>query len=114
MAAKTGLARLALATGAPVIPVAQWGAQEFLGRSGRPRLGRRTRVHARAGEPVDLSPWEGGELTAETLRESTDAVMDALTEVLAGIRGEQPPAKRYEPRPDERKGSRPRHQRKSA
>ncbi len=114
MTAKTGVARIALATGAPVIPVAQWGAQEFLGRSGKPRLGRRTRVHARAGEPVDLSRWHGLELTADTLRESTSAVMDGLTGVLAEIRGEQPPATRYEPRPGERKGSRPRHQRKSA
>ena len=30
MAAKTGVARLALATGAPVIPVARWGTQNVL------------------------------------------------------------------------------------
>ena len=32
MQAKTGVARLALMSGAPVIPVAQWGPQEILGR----------------------------------------------------------------------------------
>ena len=30
MVAKTGVARLALTTGAPVVPVAHWGAQEIL------------------------------------------------------------------------------------
>ena len=30
MVAKTGVARLALATGVPVVPVAQWGAQDIL------------------------------------------------------------------------------------
>ncbi|HVF20564.1 MAG TPA: lysophospholipid acyltransferase family protein [Mycobacteriales bacterium] len=114
MSAKTGVARLALATGAPVIPLAQWGAQEFLGRGGKPRLGRRTKVQARAGAPVDLSRWHGRELTAEVLRESTSAIMDALTEVLAEIRGGRPTTERYQPGPEERRGSRPRHQRKSA
>ena len=114
MSGKTGVARLALATGAPVIPVAQWGAQEFLGRSGKPRLGRRTKVYARAGDPVDLSRWQGRELTADALRDSTAAVMDALTDVLAQIRGEQAPPERYHPKPEERRGSRSRHQRRSA
>lgn len=92
MVAKTGVARLALATGAPVIPVAQWGAQHFLGRSGRPRL-RRTDVYLRAGEPVDLSRWQGADLSAETLRQATQAVMDELRSLLGEIRGEEPPAR---------------------
>jgi len=100
MVAKTGAARLALATGAPVIPLAQWGAQHFLGRRGRPRLRGRTSVHLRAGAPVDLSRWHGAELTAETLRTATDAVMDALTRLVGEIRGEALPARPYSRRTD--------------
>ena len=39
MTGKTGAARVALTTGCPVIPVAQWGAQELLAPyAKRPRL----------------------------------------------------------------------------
>lgn len=92
MSAKTGVARLALATGAPVVPLAQWGAQDVLGRRGRRRLRLRTDVHAVAGEPVDLSPWMGRELTSQTLREATAAVMSALRSLVGELRGEAPPA----------------------
>jgi len=98
MVAKTGVARLALATGTPVIPLAQWGAQDFLGRSGRPRLRGRTRVVVRAGAPVDLSRWTGEELNAQVLREATEAVMTALRILVGEIRGETPPALPYDHR----------------
>ncbi|HVE63195.1 MAG TPA: lysophospholipid acyltransferase family protein [Mycobacteriales bacterium] len=92
MVGKTGAARLALTTGAPVIPAAQWGAQRLLGHSGRLRLGwRRTPVIMLAGERVDLRRWEGRELTADTLREATDAIMRDLRALLAEIRDENPP-----------------------
>lgn len=60
--ARTGVARLALLSGAPVVPVAQWGAQSIR------RRWRRTRVSFRVGPPVDLSPWAGRAHTAEVLR----------------------------------------------
>src|SRR6266853_5409971 len=76
MVAKTGVARLALATGAPVIPVAQWGAQRILPyRSSRPHLLPRKRVQVLAGPPVDLSDFEGQPLTTQTLRAATDRIM---------------------------------------
>lgn len=92
MVAKTGVARLALATGAPVIPVAQWGAQHFIGRSGRPRLRLRTPVHAVAGDPVDLSRFAGRRLSADVLRDATGEVMRALTALVGELRGAMPPA----------------------
>ena len=93
MVGKTGTARLALLSGAPVVPVAQWGAQDILDtyRTGRLRLLPRHRVVLQAGPPVDLSAYEGRELTAEVLRGATDAVMDAITTLLEGLRGEQRP-----------------------
>jgi 1-acyl-sn-glycerol-3-phosphate acyltransferase len=99
MAGKTGAARIALSTGRPVIPVAQWGAHELLAPYGkRPSLFPRKRVHVTAGPPVDLSEFEGRELSVDVLRAATDRIMDAITELLAGIRGETPPARRYDPR----------------
>lgn len=95
MSSKTGVARLALATGVPVIPVAQWGAQHFLGRDQRPHPFPRKRIRITAGAPVDLSRWQGKPVTAETLREATDAVMRELTAIVGELRGETPPGEFY-------------------
>ena len=98
MVAKTGVARLALATGAPVIPVAHWGAQRILPYgSFRPHLVPRTTVQVSAGPPVDLSEWEGQPMTAQVLRAATERIMKDITALLAGIRGETPPAEPYHP-----------------
>jgi 1-acyl-sn-glycerol-3-phosphate acyltransferase len=98
MVAKTGAARLALATGTPVIPVAQWGPQRILPYgSFRPHLLPRTTVQIAAGPPVDLSAFENQPLTSTVLREATEAIMKDITGLLAGIRGETPPAEPYHP-----------------
>jgi len=98
MAAKSGAARIALATGCPVVPVAQWGAQEILAyHEKRPHLLPRKRMIMLAGPPVDLDDLRGLPQTAETLREATDRIMDAVTELLAKVRGEAPPVVRYAP-----------------
>jgi 1-acyl-sn-glycerol-3-phosphate acyltransferase len=99
MAARTGVARLALTTGAPVIPIAHWGAQVILPYGAKkPHLWPRATVQLVAGPPVDLSAFEGAPLNARTLRPATETVMDAITGLLAGLRGEQPPEGRYDPR----------------
>ena len=100
MRARTGVARLALLSGAPVVPIAQWGAQEIHDtyRSSGLHLLPRTTVHFRVGPPVDLSPWRGRELTAAALDEATTAVMDAITAELEVLRGETAPPQRYDPR----------------
>jgi 1-acyl-sn-glycerol-3-phosphate acyltransferase len=101
MRGKTGLARLALATGVPVVPIAQWGAQRLLDPiTHRWRLRPRTAVTVVAGPPVDLSRWAGTEPTGPVLQEVTDAVMARLAEMLAAIRGE--PAPELYPWTDER------------
>src|SRR5215469_18449400 len=99
MVAKTGVARRALTTAAPVIPVACWGAQVILPYGDkRPRLFPRKTVKIAAGPPVDLSAFAGQPLTAGTLRGATNAIMADVTRLLAGLRGEQPPAVPYDPR----------------
>lgn len=99
MLARSGVARLALLSGAPVVPVAQWGAQavhDTYRTSGLHLLPRHT-VSLVAGPPVDLTPWQGKELTAVVLREATAAVMAAVTSLLEGLRGETAPAKVHDP-----------------
>jgi 1-acyl-sn-glycerol-3-phosphate acyltransferase len=99
MVARTGVARLALTTGVPVIPVACWGAQVILPYGDkRPKLFPRKTVQMVSGPPVDLSAWEGQPLTAQTLRAATEAIMADITRLLAGLRGEEPPAMPYDPR----------------
>ncbi len=76
MMAKTGVARLALASRVPVVPVASWGAQDILpyGRPSR-MLWPRQAVRMLAGPPVDLSEFEGKPLTRDVLRGATNAIM---------------------------------------
>ncbi|GAA4656152.1 lysophospholipid acyltransferase family protein [Streptomyces chumphonensis] len=101
MEGKTGAARVALLTKAPVIPVAQWGAHEVVppyAKRKRVRLFPRRTLRVRAGKPVDLSRFHDREPTAEVLRGATDAIMDAITGELAELRGEPAPAERYDHR----------------
>jgi 1-acyl-sn-glycerol-3-phosphate acyltransferase len=98
MKAKNGIGRIALVTGAPVIPVANWGSQDVLRPgSGLPRLFPRKRVEVVVGPPVDLSQWLGGPRTRTALDGATAKIMSDVTTLLAGIRGEQPPAVPYDP-----------------
>lgn len=99
MRAKTGAARVALLTKAPVIPVAQWGANAVLppyAGAKRLRLFPRKTFKVVAGPPVDLSAYYGQEPTAEVLRAATDTIMAAVTELLADVRQEPVPAGRAE------------------
>jgi 1-acyl-sn-glycerol-3-phosphate acyltransferase len=98
MVAKTGVARLALATGVPVIPVAQWGAQDILPYGEvKPHAVPRKLVRMLAGPPVDLSDYEGKPLTRDVLRGATNAIMGDIAKLLAQLRGGQPPAEPYHP-----------------
>jgi len=98
MVGKTGAARLALTTGAPVIPIAHWGAQEILPYgSKKPSLFPRKTVRMAAGPPVDLSAYAGQRLSASTLRAATADIMADITALLATIRQQTPPAVPYDP-----------------
>jgi 1-acyl-sn-glycerol-3-phosphate acyltransferase len=102
MVGKTGAARLALVTGAPVIPVVMWGPQRIWDpRVRRWRLRPRSPVTVVTGPPVDLSTWAGMEITAQTLHEITDVIMLRLRDMLAEVRGESSPPPLWTPRPRE-------------
>ncbi len=99
MVGRTGAARIALTAGVPVVPAAQWGAQDILAPYGRrlhvlpPRTAR-----AKVGDPVDLDDLRGQEITAEVLELATERIMDAITGLLEDLRGETAPVVRFDPR----------------
>ena len=99
MVARTGVARLALLSGAPVVPVAQWGAQDILDsyRTKGLHLLPPKRSTVRAFPPVDLSAYAGKELTADVLKAATADIMAALSAGVAELRGGQPPAVPFDP-----------------
>ncbi|HEY5835299.1 lysophospholipid acyltransferase family protein [Streptomyces sp.] len=99
MVGKTGVARVALLTRAPVIPIAQWGANELLPPyAKKPALRPRKTHRVLVGPPVELSAYYGKEPTAEVLREVTEAIMGAVKDLLAELRGVPAPAELYDPR----------------
>ncbi|HTW15278.1 MAG TPA: lysophospholipid acyltransferase family protein [Nocardioides sp.] len=70
---KTGVARLALETGVPVIPVAVVGT-DVVAPPGK-KFGRLVRPVVRFGKPLDFSRYEGMENDRYILRSVTDEIM---------------------------------------
>jgi 1-acyl-sn-glycerol-3-phosphate acyltransferase len=98
MRGKTGAVRLALAGGIPVIPMAQWGAQQVLPRYGKLRLWPlRRRVRVIVGDPVDLTAYAGAASSQTALVAATDLVMADISALLSQLRGEPAPAERWNP-----------------
>ena len=97
---KTGAVRLALRTGAPVVPVALVGAQQVVGTRGIvARLLRNTllrpRVAVAVGAPIDVrrlaGVGAGKPVDDATVRRVADEVMAALVAQVAELRGEPAP-----------------------
>jgi 1-acyl-sn-glycerol-3-phosphate acyltransferase len=98
MRGKTGAARIALATGCPVVPVGQWGATDVLPRYAvLPRPVPRRTVHVWAGPAVDLDDLHGRS-DRDAVAEATARIMAALVGIVADQRGEEPPGRLYDPR----------------
>jgi 1-acyl-sn-glycerol-3-phosphate acyltransferase len=94
--ARTGVVRLALDTGAPVVPVAQWGAQLVIPNGRSPLYAvrsvvRRRRVRVLMGEPIDLRARLGVQSAADAsprqLRDGAACVMAAIEDLLVPLRG---------------------------
>ena len=99
MTGKTGAARIALETGCPVIPIGQWGAQRLLAPyAKKPDLFPRKTVTMKVGDPIDLADLVAQEHTPAVVATATDRIMAAITALVAEIRGEEPPAERFDPR----------------
>jgi 1-acyl-sn-glycerol-3-phosphate acyltransferase len=92
MKGKTGVARLWLRTGRPVVPVVTYGAQKIVEpKTKKFHFGLRVPVQATAMPPMDLSKWAGAKPTTQTLNEITEHMMLHVRDVLAEMRGETPP-----------------------
>lgn len=98
MVARTGVARLALRSGVPVVPVAHWGTHRVYDHYGRrfrplPRID----VVVRAGAPVDLAEFRCRPVERQLLHEVTERVMGGVRDLLAEVRQEQAPAEFFAP-----------------
>ncbi len=115
MTGKTGAARVALQTRCPVIPVAQWGANELLPPYARKLnvLPRKTH-HVLAGPPVDLTRFYDKEMTPDLLKEATEVIMAAVTRQLEEIRGEKAPDDALRPAPGADRAAPPHGRRRGA
>jgi 1-acyl-sn-glycerol-3-phosphate acyltransferase len=90
----TGVAALALATGAKVVPVAMFGTEKLQPNGARiPRLAK---IAIRFGEPLDFSRYEGQDSSPAIRRSVTDEIMYEILE-LSG----QEYVDTYHKRPDE-------------
>ena len=95
--AKTGVVRLALASGAPIVPVAMSGSTDVLDRKRNLRrlvknVVLRPRVRVKVGAPIDarrlMNIGPSTAPTAEEIRLAADEVMGTLVRLLADLRGE--------------------------
>jgi 1-acyl-sn-glycerol-3-phosphate acyltransferase len=79
---RTGVARLALTAGVPVIPVGLIGTDEVMPKSAKmPRLTGRIGVKVRIGRPIDFSRFAGRERDRFALRSVTDEIMFEVMEL---------------------------------
>lgn len=87
---RTGVVRLSVATGIPILPVATWGGQFVWRRSGRQSLAFGRPIWVAAGEPFDPTERLGGEPDARALRASTDDLMAELGALVDDLRDRYP------------------------
>ncbi|GAA2852350.1 lysophospholipid acyltransferase family protein [Microbacterium arabinogalactanolyticum] len=99
MRGKSGAVRLALSGDLPLIPMAQWGTQEIMGRyqKGLSLWPLRKPVNVLIGDPVDLSDLRGRASEPAVLNEATARLMAAITALLEQLRDEKAPATRWNP-----------------
>jgi 1-acyl-sn-glycerol-3-phosphate acyltransferase len=99
MTGKSGAARIALETGCPVIPVGQWGAQEYLPPYTKtPKPVPRKHIQMIAGPPVPLDDLIALPRTQQVINTATERIMAAITELVEQIRGAEAPDTRFDPR----------------
>lgn len=84
---RRGAAYLALATGAPLVPVAHWGIHRIFTVDGRYSLRRGTAVEVVVGEPLVPLPGEDAEALTARLHDRLSGLVDELL-----ARYPQPPA----------------------
>ncbi len=95
---KTGAVRLALETGAPIVPIATVGAERVVGRKRKllrlfTNVVIRPSVRMRVGTPIDVRSMvhDYNNPTNEEVRAAADNVMSVLVKMVEELRGEEAP-----------------------
>lgn len=88
MDGKTGVVRLAIATGVPITPMASWGSQAVWQKAGKGSLKFGRPIWTTVGEPIQLPVLLDEEQAP--LRELTAQVMEAITLLVADLRDRYP------------------------
>jgi len=97
MTGKTGAVRLAIASGAPLIPVAQWGDHEILAPySKKLKLFPPKPISIKCGDPIDLSKWAGKVDDPAAMEEATNYAMRILADMVGELRNEPAPAQLFD------------------
>ena len=94
MQGKTGIARIALTSRVPLVPVAVWGSQNVAQKEGMKSLSFGRPIWLKAGAPMDFSAYEDRLDDPGVLHEVTDSVMDELSRLVNDLRSRYP--KRWE------------------
>ena len=89
MAGKTGVARLSLRTGVPIVPMASWGSREVWQKSGRGSLRFGRPILTLVGPALTRAP--DPDAGPARWRELTDEVMEAITALVLTLRDRYPP-----------------------
>lgn len=99
MVGRIGMIRLALSTGAPVIPVGQWGVHETLAKGDKiPKVFPRRTSTIRIGTTSDLDWIRHMDRPGQKdLVAATEQIMDDITDLMAPLREGTPPETRFNP-----------------
>ena len=97
MRGKNGAVRMAAELNIPIVPAAHWGVDKVMGnydKKFRPNPFHTVRV--KIGKPMDFSHLGTNPTTAQ-LNEATQQLMNEVAGLVGQMRGETPPAKRWDP-----------------
>ena len=88
MEGKSGVARLAVRSGAPVLPMASWGSQAVWQKSGRGSLRWGRPILTKVGAPLVFDPDPGAD--ADRWRVVTAEIMSAISDLAVELRDRCP------------------------
>jgi 1-acyl-sn-glycerol-3-phosphate acyltransferase len=88
MQGKTGVARLALRTGVPIVPMASWGSREVWQKSGKGSLRFGRPILTKIGPPIPTT--RDPDAAATEWRALTDDVMEAISDLAVELRDRYP------------------------
>lgn len=92
MQGKSGAVNVALSANVPLIPIAQWGVQEIMGPYQKKlNLFPIKTVKVIAGPPLNLDDLRNQPIDNEILKEGTNRLMRAISDLLGQLREDTPP-----------------------